>query len=75
MITTETTTDHATVLLEYLQKRRTPVLLNDEGLFHLWRETALTDLEIIAALDFLSITGKVGRSTDKTLRCRVWVKE
>ncbi len=66
---------HAASLLEYMRRRAVPVTLNDSALFDLWRETDLTDLEIMAALDFLATIGAIGRSSERTLRCRVWVKE
>ena len=44
------------------------------GLFEMWKRTDLTDLEIVGALDFLAITGRIERSTDATIRCEVKVK-
>lgn len=75
MTCTETIPPHAASLLEYLRRRRAPLFLDDAAIFDLWRQTDLSDLEIMAGLDFLATAGIVGRSTDATLRCRVWVRE
>lgn len=65
---------HAARLYDYLSRVRSPVVLDDQGLFEVWKETDLPDLEIMAALDFLATTGRVVRDNDRTLRCRVSVK-
>lgn len=66
---------HASALLEHLRRRGVPITLNDQEIFGIWKSTDLTDLEIMAGLDFLAMTGLVGRSSARTLRCRVWVRD
>jgi hypothetical protein len=65
---------HVAKLYDYLSRVRSPVVLDDQGLFECWRETDLDDLSIMSGLDFLSTTGRVIRDNDRTLRCRVMVK-
>lgn len=73
MTSTDTMPPHAEKLLAWLNKSG-PVTFTDEGIFACWRETDLSDLELIAALDWLSIRGLIVRSTDQSLRCEVMVK-
>lgn len=73
MTSTENMPAHAEKLLAWLNKS-SPVTFTDEGIFACWKETDLSDLEMISALDWLSIRGLIVRSTDQSLRCEVKVK-
>lgn len=72
MTSTTTTPPHASSLLAWLRENGA-VAFSDIVLFEIWRDTDLTDIEIISALDWLTITNQITRSND-TLRCEVKVK-
>lgn len=72
MTSAEPLPEHARKLLDYLRENG-PTNLDDTGLFEVWKITDLEDIDIVAAMDYLSIIGAIERSSEK-LRCKVRLK-
>lgn len=69
MTSTATIPAHASTLHGWLS-RHAPVLLDNDRLACIRRETGLERIDVIAGLDFLATVGLIVRSEEK-LRCEV----